>query len=52
MRWVNQALEQITKDAIKHCFEKCGSSEVSLLAEKPDEEFDDLLKSLTIEVMM
>ena len=51
MRWVNQAFEQITKDTIKHCFEKCGSSEVSLLAEEPDEEFEDLLKSLTIDIM-
>ena len=44
-RWVNQAFEQITKDTIKHCFEKCGFSKVSLLAEEPDEEFEDLLKS-------
>ena len=51
MRWMNQAFEQITKDIIKHCFEKCGFSEVSLLAEDPDEEFEDLLKSLTIDVM-
>ena len=50
MRWVNQAFELITKDTIKHCFEKCGFSEVSLLAEEPDEKFD-LLKSLTIDVM-
>ena len=52
MRWVNQAFEQIAKDAIKHCFEKCGFSEVSLFAEEPDEEFEDLLKSLTIDVML
>ena len=39
MRWVNQPMEQITKDTIKHCFEKCGFSEVSLLAEEPDVEF-------------
>ena len=51
MRWMNQAFEQITKDTIKQCFEKCGFSEVSLLAEEPDEEFEDLLKSLIIEVM-
>ena len=51
MRWVNQAFEQITEDTIKHCFKKCGSSEVSLLAEEPDEEFEDLLKSLNIDVM-
>ena len=50
MRWVNQAFEQITKDRIKHCFEKCGFSEVSLLAEEPEEEFEDLLKSLIIDV--
>ena len=50
-RWVNQAFEQIIKDTIKHCFEKYGFSEVSLLAEEPDEEFEDLLKSLTIDVM-
>ena len=48
MRWVNQAFEQITKDTIKHCFEKWGFSKVSLLAEEPDEEFEDLLQSLTI----
>ena len=48
MRWVNQAFEQIIEDTIKHCFEKCGFSEVSLLAEEPDEEFEDLL---TIDVM-
>ena len=48
---MNEAFEQITKDTTKHCFEKCGFSEVSLLAEKPDEEFEDLLKSLTIDVM-
>ena len=51
MRWVNQAFEQITKDTIKHCFEKCGFSEVSLLAQELDEEFEDHLKSLTIDVM-
>ena len=51
MRWVNQAFEQNTKDTIKHCFEKYGFSEVSLLKEAPDEEFEDLLKSLTIDVI-
>ena len=51
MGWVNQAFEQITKDTIKHCFEKCWFSEVSLLAEEPDEEFEDLLNCLTIDVM-
>ena len=51
MRWVNQAFEQITKDTIKHCFKKSRFSEVSLLAEEPDEEFVDLLKSLTIDVI-
>ena len=51
MRWVNQPFEQITKDTIKHCFEKCRFSEVSLLAEEPDVEFYDFLKSLTIDVM-
>ena len=49
--WVNQAFEQITKDTIKHCFKKCWFSEVSLLAEEPDEEFEDLLNSLTIDVL-
>ena len=48
MRWVNQAVEQITKDTINHCFKKCGLSEVLFLAEEPDEKFEDLLKSLTI----
>ena len=48
MRWVNQVFQQITKDTVKHFFEKCGFSEVSLLAEEPDEEFEDLL---TIDVM-
>ena len=48
---MNQAFEQITNDTIKHFFEKCGFSEVSLLAEEPDEEFEYLLKSLTIGVM-
>ena len=51
MRWVNQAFEQITKNKTKRCFEKCGFSEVSLLAEESDEEFEDLLKSLIIDVM-
>ena len=51
MRWVNQAFEQITKDTINHCFEKCEFSEVSLHGEEPDEEFEDLLKSLNIGVM-
>ena len=51
MRWVNQAFEQITKDTIKHCFEKYGFSGWSMLAEEPDEEFEDLLNSLTIDVM-
>ena len=51
MRWVNQAFEQITKDTIKHSFEKCGFSKVSLLAEEPDEGFGDRLKSLTIDKM-
>ena len=51
MRWVHQAFEQITKDTIKHCFKKCGFSEVSLLAEEADKEFEDLLKSLTIDLM-
>ena len=49
MRWVNQAFEQ--KDTIKHYFEKCGFSEVSLLAEEPAGKFEDLLNSLTIDVM-
>ena len=48
---MNQAFELITKDTIKHCFEKCGFSEVPLLAEEPDEKFDDLLTCLTIDVM-
>ena len=48
---MNQAFEQITNDTIKHFFEKCGFSEVSLLAGEPDEEFEYLLKSLTIGVM-
>ena len=47
---MNQAFEQITKDTIKHCFEKCGCSEVSFLAEEPNVEFENL-KSLTIDVM-
>ena len=51
MRWVNQAFEQITKDTTKHCFEKYGFSGLSILAKKPDEEFEDLLNSLTIDVM-
>ena len=51
MRWMNQAFEQITKDTIKNCFEKCGFSEVSLLAAEPDQKFEDLLTSLTIDVM-
>ena len=51
VRWVNHAFEQITKDTRRPCFEKCEFSEVSLLAEEPDEEFEDLLKSLTIDVM-
>ena len=45
---MNQAFQQITKDTIKHFFEKCRFSEVSLLAEEPDEEFEHLL---TIDVM-
>ena len=44
VRWVNQAFEKITKITIRHYFEKCGFSEVSLLAEEPDEEFEDLAK--------
>ena len=48
---VNQAFEQITKVKIKHCFEKCGFSKGLLLPEEPDEEFEVLLKSLTIDVM-
>ena len=48
---MNQAFEQITKDTIKHYFEKCGFSEVPFLPQDPDEEFEDLLKSLTIDVM-
>ena len=48
---MNQAFEQITNDTIKHFFEKCGFSEVSLLEGEPDEEFEYLLKSLTIGVM-
>ena len=48
---VNQAFEQITKVTIKRCFEKCGFSKGLLLLEEPDEEFEDLLKSLTIDVM-
>ena len=51
MSWVNQAFEQITKDTKKHYFEKCRFSEVALLAEEPDEEFEDLLKSLSINAM-
>ena len=47
----NQAFEQITKETTKHCFKKCGFSEVSLLTVEPDGEFEDLLKKLTIEVM-
>ena len=48
---MNQAFEQITKVTIKHCFEKCGFSKGLLLPEEPDEEFEVLLKSLTIDVM-
>ena len=44
-------MEQITKDTIKYSFEKCGFSQVSLPAEEPEEKFEDLLKSLTIDVM-
>ena len=51
MRWVNQPFKQITKDTIKPCLEKCGFLEASLLAEEPDEEFEDLLNNLTIAVM-
>ena len=51
MKWLNQAFEQIIKDTIKPCFKKRGFSEVPLLAEEPDEELGDLLKSLTIEVV-
>ena len=51
MRWVNQGFEQIIKNTRKRCLQKCGFSEVSLFAEEPDEEFEDLLKSLTIGVM-
>ena len=47
----NHAFEQITKETIKHCFEKCGFSEVSLFTDEPDEEFEDLLKNLTIDVI-
>ena len=47
--WVNPAFEQITKDTLKHCFKKCGLSEVSLLAEELDKEFENLLKCLTID---
>ena len=43
MRWVNQAFQQIAKEMIKHCSEKCGFSEVSLLAEEPDGKFKDLI---------
>ena len=48
---MNQVFEQITKVTIKHCFEKCGFSKGLLLPEEPDEEFEVLLKSLTIDVM-
>ena len=51
MRCVNEAFEQITKDTNQHCFEKCEFLEVSLLAEKLNDKFEDFLKSLTIEVM-
>ena len=51
MKWLNQAFEQIIKETIKHCFKKRGFSEVPLLAEEPNEELGDLLKSLTIEVV-
>ena len=51
MIWVNQAFGEVTKDTIKHCFENCGFSEVSLFAEELDEEFEDLLKSLIIDIM-
>ena len=48
---MNQAFEQITKDTKKHCFEKCGFSELYLFVEEPNEKFEDLLESLTIDVM-
>ena len=51
MKRVNQAFKQITKETKKHYFEKCRFSEVALLAEEPDEEFEDLLKSLNINIM-
>ena len=41
MRWVNQAFEKLAKDTIKRCFENCGFSEVSVLVEEPDEEFEE-----------
>ena len=40
-----------TKDTIKHCFKEYGFSEELFLAEEPYEEFEDLLKSLDINVM-
>ena len=46
---MNQTFEQSTKDTIKR-FKKRGLSEVSLLAEELDEEFLDLLKSLTMDI--
>ena len=41
MRWVKQAFEKLAKDTIKRCFENCGFSEVSVLVEEPDEEFEE-----------
>ena len=52
MRWVDQPFEQITKNTIKHCFKKYGFLEVSLLAEEPDKEFEDLVQSLTINLIL
>ena len=40
-----------TKDTIKHCFKEYGFSEELFLAEEPYEKFEDLLKSLDINVM-
>ena len=38
---MNQAFEKLAKDTIKRSFEKYGFSEVSVLVEEPDEEFEE-----------
>ena len=47
IHWMQMAWEEVMKETIEHCFEKCGFGSADVLAEETlDTEFNDLVKEL------